>query len=125
MKNTLLFNILENNWDWYKIERVDFSNPQNLKNWYPFGRIIKDKDIDPSIGKNKLLAFMRNKGILTEKNIPQSGTRWSQYFTRKRLKDFNNPKAIYYSYMATMISGEGIVEIQKMIALTRAAGGTF
>lgn len=100
-----------------------FEEEKNLGKLFPWKYI--QSQIDPSIGRNTLLALLKFKGILDRYNQPNSKSPYYQYFKLSPIRPIPRSKYYYYGPLSLYISGHGIVEIRKEIDSIRQMGGSI
>ena len=119
MNNTMM-TIDKTNSDWYLVNRIDFSIKANQKKIYPWQEVLSG--IDPAMGRNTMICFLKIKGILDKKNKPNPKSSLFKYFVILIPSQDLACKA-YIGNKNIFISGEGIVAIADELKQTRFFGG--
>lgn len=90
--------------------------------FYDFRKVVKNKVIDPRIGRNNMFALLRVNGILSKHNKPKNKTPWTRYF-RWYIVGFSDIRNLYKEVF--LISGEGVIAIRELIESIRTKGGSI
>ncbi|HBZ35658.1 MAG TPA: hypothetical protein DEO33_04475 [Rikenellaceae bacterium] len=125
MRDTQLFQVAEISSDWNRVERVDLSKKENVNLRFSFSDILRDRDIDHLVGRNRMLSFLRIYGILTSQNKLNPKSYWTRYFSTKNTSTKSSLKTIEVSYQCLCISGVGILLLRRAIEMVRERGGSL
>lgn len=107
----------------YRIGPPDFSSQKSFNTFYTWKYVMPD--IDPSVGRNNMLAFLRFLGILDHKNRPRAESEFFHFFKVCLPTPVTSWKACYFGNENTFVSGQGILVIRKILELYRAKGGSI
>lgn len=106
----------------HDIKKMDLTTPGNSTRYFPFGLILRNRDIDATVGRNTILAFLRFLGILDKRNKPSK--KWIQNSCFKMIiVKKSEPTKLYSEY--TFISGFGIYVIRGLIGKYRETGASI
>ena len=125
MRDTQLFKVITYSSDWYIVDNVDLSKKENVNMMFSFSKILRDRDIDPMVGRNKILSFLRIHGVLTSQNIPNPNSYWIRYFSTSNTSIRTTSKIIEHNNHTIRISGVGILLIRRAIEMVRERGGSL
>lgn len=88
--------------------------------YYLWKNIVRE--IDPRMGRNTTLCFLKFKGILDQVNNPIADNPEFMYFKSLPLKNPYTPHGHYYDHKVFLIQGEGINEIRRILKNERING---
>ena len=106
-------------------ESEDFTSEANRTKWYSFAEYIKKRKIDPALGRNTMLLLLRFLGLLTSDYRPKPGTLLFKHLMVIDQADGRSGKVEASPYFRLLITGEGLCEIKKAVALIRKKGGSI
>lgn len=107
------------------VDPDDFSAEENRTKWYNLADFIKNRKIDPALGRNTMLLFLRFMCLLTRDHRPRPGTILVKHLRVSNPSDGRSRNFLNFPYYMLQISGEGLCEIKKAIDLTRKKGGSI
>jgi len=125
MDNNLFSYQNSDNQDAKVIDPEDFTAVENRTRWYSFAVFIKKRKIDPALGRNTILLFLRIMGLVTRDYRPIPGTVLVKHLRVMKSSDGRSSNTLAYPYYMLEISGEGLWEIKKAIDQVRMRGGSI
>ncbi len=91
--------------------------------WFPMKEALYD--IDSSVGRNRMITYLKIRGILDYGGKPILGNKNFDFFRVESIKKVKSYKAQYYNFKIYYITTKGILEIRKMINDSRLAGANI
>lgn len=102
-----------------------YGDEENRNKKFYLGAAIKQRLIDGSIGRNVMLNFLRFKGYLTSSHKPVPGSEIYEHLSPRKLEEETHARVKSLPYHQLDITGEGLCQIIRAIALNRREGGTI
>jgi hypothetical protein len=100
-----------------------FEKPEYMNMWIPMKEALYD--IDYSIGRNRMITYLKIKGILDHSGKPILGNKDFNFFRVEPIQKVRSYTAHYYNFNVYYITAKGILEIRRMIKASRLAGANI
>ena len=114
---------------WFVQTKLDFTLDEHLEDqeykniWIPMKEALYD--IDYSVGRNRMITYLKIKGILDYGGKPIMGNKDFDFFRVEPIQKVRSYTAHYYNFKIYYITAKGILEIRKMIQTSRLEGANI